>query len=142
MCGGQVLIALEEKVRHCTECQEHQRLPSKAPLHPWDWPEKQWARVLIDFAGPFLGRQFLLLVDAHPKWLEMFTVPSTSSQAAIDKLHEVFITHRLPEILVSDNGPTFNSDEFPSTNSQAAIEKLHVVFITHGLSITGNTGIR
>ena len=27
-------------VRSCTQCQEHQRLPSKAPMHPREWPER------------------------------------------------------------------------------------------------------
>ena len=103
---------LEKKVRHCQSCQEHQRLPSKAPLHPWEFPERPWSRLHIDFAGPFLNKQFLLIVDAHSKWLEVFIVPTTSSQAAINKLRPLFATHGLPELLVSDNGAAFTSDEF------------------------------
>ena len=103
---------LEKKVRHCQSCQEHQRLPSKAPLHPWEFPERPWSRLHIDFAGPFLNKQFLLVVDAHSKWIEVFIVPTTSSQAAINKLRPLFATHGLPELLVSDNGAAFTSDEF------------------------------
>ena len=40
-------------------------MPPKAPLHPWSWPERPWERVHADYAGPFLGHMFLLLVDAR-----------------------------------------------------------------------------
>lgn len=42
----------------------------------------------------------------------MYIVPPTSAAAAIEKLRTTFSTHGLPEVLVSDNGPTFTSTEF------------------------------
>ena len=52
-------------------CQEtRHKLPS-ATLHPWDWPQKPWQRVHTDYAGPFLGRMFLILVDANTKWVDI-----------------------------------------------------------------------
>ena len=39
-------------------------------------------------------------------------VSSTISTATIDKLRQVFATHRLPEVIVSDNGTAFTSKEF------------------------------
>ena len=45
--------------------------PSVAPLHSWEWPSTPWTRLHIDFAGPFKGHMFLVLVDAHSKWLEV-----------------------------------------------------------------------
>ena len=100
------------KVKQCFSCQEHQKTPPAAPLHPWDWPNRPWARVHVDHAGPFLGKTFLILVDAHSKWLEVIPVASTSSQATIQALHRVFATHGLPEMLVSDNGTAFTSEQF------------------------------
>ncbi len=38
--------------------------------HPWAWPVKTWQRLHIDFAGPFMGTLFLVIVDAHSKWPE------------------------------------------------------------------------
>ena len=37
---------------------------------------------------------------------------STSSSAAITVLRSLFATHGLPEIIESDNGPAFKSEEF------------------------------
>ena len=101
-------------VRNCMTCQQHQTSPSKAPLHSWEWPHRPWARVHIDHAGPFLGHLFLIVVDAHSKWIEAQIVPSTSSEATIKKLQEFFATHGYPEQIVSDNGTGFTSSEFQS----------------------------
>ena len=30
--------ALEERVKNCSTCQEHRKMPASAPLHPWEWP--------------------------------------------------------------------------------------------------------
>ncbi len=61
---------IEEMVQHCTDCQQSRPMPPSAPLHPWSWPTRPWARLHIDFAGPMEGRMFLVVVDAHSKWLE------------------------------------------------------------------------
>ena len=64
--------------------------------------------VSTDFAGPFLGRTFLIVVDAHSKWLEVTPVASTSQQV-VRVLGNVFSTHGLPDVIVSDNGTAFTS---------------------------------
>ena len=58
-----------------------------------------------------MGEMFLVLVDAHTKWLEV-VVSSPSSQQAITALRNIFSTHGLPEMLVSDNGSAFTGIEF------------------------------
>ena len=54
-------------VRHCLECQQQQPTPAVAPLHPWSWPTRPWARLHLDYAGPFQGKMILVLIDAHSK---------------------------------------------------------------------------
>eukprot|EP00731_Ephydatia_muelleri_P019570 Em0012g395a len=103
---------LESKVNECEACQANRKSPPKVPLHPWEWPSKPWSRLYIDHAGPFLGKIFLIVVDAYSKWLEVVPVVSTSSQQTIRELRHLFATHGLPEIVVSDNGTAFSSTEF------------------------------
>lgn len=95
---------IEEKVRQCTLCQEDRPLPGKQPLHPWEWPSTPWSRIHIDHLGPFMGTLFLLVIDAHSKWMEVCIVPSTSAECTISKLKQLFAIHGLPEQIVSDNG--------------------------------------
>ena len=116
---------IEAKVKEFSACQEHQKSPAAAPLHPWDWPNRPWARVHVDHAGPFLGKIFLVLVDAHSKWLEVTPVASTSSHATIQALRRIFATHGLPEMLVSDNGTAFTSDEFKQFLQMNGIQQVN-----------------
>ena len=99
-------------VQHCDSCQKHRLSPKEAPLHLWEWPSHPWSRVHIDHAGPFQGKLFLVLVDAHSKWIEVHIVPSTSAASTIAKLRDIFIMFGLPDQLVSDNGSSFTSVEF------------------------------
>ena len=100
---------LEGKVKECHPCQVNRKAPPNAPLHPWIWPNQPWSHLHIDHAGPFMVKLFLVVVDAHSKWLEVKIISSTSSQATI---HAIFAIHGLPDIIVSDNGTAFTSSEF------------------------------
>ena len=105
--------AIEEVGKSCEACQANQPNPPAAPLHPWVWPDAPWTRIHIDYAGPFLGKMFFVVVDAHSKWPEV-AIMSTSSTTlkTIDILRSLFARYGLPEQLVSDNGPQFTSNEF------------------------------
>ena len=99
-------------VRGCVKCQLTRIKPPQAPLQPWDWPKLPWQRIHIDFAGPFMNRMFLTVVDSHSKWLEVEVMSSVTSEATIEKLREMFARCGIPMQLVSDNGPQFTSREF------------------------------
>ena len=83
---------LETKVKNCLSCQENWHLPAEAPLHPWEYPTKPWSRLHLDFAGPFMGQTFLIIVDSYSKW--------------------IYATHGLPDVIVTDNGGSCTSSEF------------------------------
>jgi len=103
---------VELLVKGCVGCQKQQKAPSVVNLHPWEWPSSPWERVHIDFAGPFLGRMFLIMVDAHSKWPEVIEMKSTTAERTIDVLHTVFSRNGLPTQIVSDNGAQFSSELF------------------------------
>ena len=71
-----------------------------------------------------MGKTFLIVVDAHSKWLEAVSVPSTSSQATIQTLRTIFATHGLPETIVSDNVTGFTSSEFQQFLTQNGIKHI------------------
>ena len=104
--------AIENLAKSCIPCQEQKSNPPVAPLHPWIWPTTPWKRIHIDFAGPFLDKMFLIVVDAHSKWPEVIQMSSTTSSKTIDVLRTLFARYGLPEQVVSDNGPQFTSDGF------------------------------
>ncbi|UYV66983.1 K02A2.6-like [Cordylochernes scorpioides] len=81
-------------------------------ISEWTWPEKPWHRLHMDLAGPFMGRMFLVIVDAYTKWLEIFILKEITSRTIIYHLRQVFARFGLPELLVTDNGRQFVSKEF------------------------------
>lgn len=103
---------LETVARNCTACIQVQKEPKKVKTHFWEYPTQPWERIHIDFAGPFFGHTFLLIIDAHSKWPEVFVVNSTTSNATIKKLDQVFSSYGLPKVLVSDNAAVFTGFEF------------------------------
>ena len=103
---------IEETVKTCAPCQRARHLPPTAPLQPWEWPARPWARLHLDYAEPLLGQMFLILVDAHSKWMEVKVVKTATSSITIEHLRNIFATHGLPEMLVTDNATYFTSQEF------------------------------
>ncbi|XP_056118298.1 uncharacterized protein K02A2.6-like [Rhinichthys klamathensis goyatoka] len=103
---------IENKVQHCRECQENQKMPPPVSLQPWEWPNRPWSRLHLDFAGPFMGRMFLVMVDARTKWLEAHILKNITAGVTIDALRQVFSIHGLPDVVVTDNGPTFTGELF------------------------------
>ena len=100
---------LEDEVKQCTPCQESRNSPPVAPLIPWEWPQRPWMRVHADYAGRFVGHMFLVIVDAHSKWMEVHLTKLATSQVTIEKMRHMFATFGLPEQLVTNNGSSFTS---------------------------------
>ena len=103
---------IESCVYECDDCQRNPRNPARAPLHPWEQPEKPWKCLHIDFAGPFCGSMWLVLVDAQSKWPEVMQMKSTTASKTVEVLRSLFSRFGIPHQLVSDNGPQFVSDEY------------------------------
>jgi len=82
------------------------------PLRPWTWPATPWHCLHIDFAGPFLGKHFFIIVDAHSKWPEVIPMNVTSAEKTVDEFRKVFATHGLPCQIISDDGSQFTSHYF------------------------------
>ena len=103
---------LEIRVKSCNECLQNKHKPAEAPLHPWEFPGRPWSRLHIDYAGPVQGKMILVIVDSYSKWIEAHVVTTATATATINKLRLTFATHGLPDIIVSDNGANFTSEEF------------------------------
>ena len=103
---------LEELAKACSGCQHNQKMPTKVPLHPWEWATAPWQRIHIDYADPFHNSTFLVGVDVHSKWPEVVSVSSTTSSSTIEDLRNLFARCGIPEQIVGDNGAQFVSEEF------------------------------
>ncbi|GFO14921.1 transposon tf2-9 polyprotein [Plakobranchus ocellatus] len=113
---------IEKMAKSCSGCAMSQTDPLLTPLHPWRWPDKPWQRIHIDYAGPFLNFMFLVIVDAHTKWVEIIPTATSTSSATINILSTTFARYGIPEQVVSDNGPQFTSEDFRAFMSSNGIK--------------------
>ena len=101
-----------EMAKSCSVCQVHQHSPASAPVHPWECPETPWSQLHLDFTGLFLGHMYLITIDTHSKWLDVQVMSSITTAKTIEKLRMLFANHGLPNRIITDNGPSFTSEEF------------------------------
>ena len=105
--------AIEQESKRCTGFPLTLNNPKITPLHSWEWLARPWQRIYVDFAGPFLGTMFLVVVDAPSKWPEAIPMTTTNTTTIIEEPRKLFTAHGLPEQLVSD----YNSSQMNSEHS-------------------------
>ncbi|XP_055711433.1 uncharacterized protein K02A2.6-like [Phlebotomus papatasi] len=102
---------IEDTVRQCETCQVLRNDPPKAPLCDNKESKRPWHKLHVDFAGPFMDKNFLVVVDDMSKWLEVRVVRAQSSVEVIKVFRDLFATHGIPAEVCSDNGRAFVSEE-------------------------------
>ena len=75
---------IENLVKSCSVCQESRPSPPTAPLHPWQWSSQPWSRLHLDFAGPYMGHMFLVIIDTCSKWLDAYIMSTITSSKTIE----------------------------------------------------------
>lgn len=78
--------AIVNWVARCPSCQQSRPAPPAIPVWEWETPRAPWSRLHIDFAGPFMGQTFMVVVDAFSKWVELVLMASTITEAIIRAL--------------------------------------------------------
>ena len=92
---------IESMVKKCCQCQQDLPMP---PLRPWSWSTRPWSRLDIDTAGPMAGKMFLVVINAHSKWIEVAPLSVATAQTTIQTLRQLFARFGIHESIVSDNG--------------------------------------
>ena len=67
------------------------------------------------------GSYFLVIIDAHSKWVNIYKTPGTSTADAIKGLRHACSTFGLPISCITDNGPAFSSVEFKQFMNKCGI---------------------
>lgn len=64
----------------------------------------------LDFLGPINGKMFVVIIDAHSKWVHVRFMNNITSEGTIKILREYFSLWGIPAKLVTDNGPSLVSE--------------------------------
>lgn len=103
-------MQIENMVANCSTCAKDRPEP-KEPLISTSFPSRPWERLAADLFE-LEGKVYLIVVDYYSRWFEIRRLNDQSSARVISVLKELFSTHGIPDIIVSDNGPHFSSDAF------------------------------
>ncbi|CAB3223790.1 unnamed protein product [Arctia plantaginis] len=102
---------LRNLIDNCQTCLTFRKNNSKEELRPHEIPSEPWVKVGMDLFY-FNGINYLLIVDYHSKFIETIELVSTLSDSIIKHLKNTFSRLGIPQIVVSDCGPQFISNEF------------------------------
>ena len=101
---------LDNLVKQCHTC-AREFTPRRQPMIPTQLPGYPWQKVGTDLFH-FKGANYLLVVDYFSRYPETVKLTNTTSQNIIDALKNIFSRYGIPEIVMSDNGPQYSSQEF------------------------------
>ena len=100
-------------------------MPNAAPSHPWESTTKPWVSVHLDFAGPFLRKMYLIIVDSFTKWVEVHPMNDIKTVSTLKCLRKTFSVFNIPYTLVIDNRPSFASEELETFMKKDDIKHLN-----------------
>ena len=102
--------SIAEKIHKCTTCAK-ESVPNMEPLLTTPLPDYPWQMVGSDLFE-MSGEHYLLVVDYFSRFPEIAKLTSTTSAAVITSLKSIVVQHGIPEVIRSDNGPQYESQQF------------------------------
>ena len=102
---------INKYISSCNVCAKYQQANAKEPMQSHEIPSRPWQKVATDIFT-WNKRNFMVTVDYYSRFWEIDELNTTTSQAVIRKLSTHFARYGIPEILISDNGSQYTSQEF------------------------------
>ena len=72
---------------------------------------RPWESVGVDLFE-LHGKVYIGIVDYYSTWVEYRKLTSLTSEHTIEVLKEMFPTHGIPDLILTDNGPQFSAESF------------------------------
>ena len=126
-----ITAQLKDHLSRCGICNRYQPEQCKEPLKPHDVLNLPWEKVGADL---FLldGQSFLIAVDYYSGYFEVQDMSGTTST----RVMAWFSRHGIPVIIISDNGPPFNNEDFKRPSVRNGIFTTpHQALITHKVMV-------
>ena len=94
---------------------------SKEPLIQHDIGERPWGKINANLCE-LPGRPLLVVSDYYSNFVEAECVHSMNTSGVTKVLKPMFARYGVPDVLVSDNGPQFDSAEFKNFSKSWGFE--------------------
>ena len=102
---------ITEYISKCEICCAYPQDQAKEPLISHEIPTRPWEKIGCDMFE-FGGRDYLITVDYFSNYFEVDQLSNKTNQEVMGKLKQHLARHGLPDQLISDNGPPYNSRAF------------------------------
>lgn len=122
--------AIKKYIRDCDVCKavKNTNLNQRAPMGSYREAKHPWRVVSTDYIGPLprskLGNKWILsIVDSFSKFVIVKPMKDSTSPTTCKLIEEnLFLTHGVPEKLISDNGSQFESNIFAKLMQKYRVE--------------------
>ena len=71
-----------------------------------------------------MGHTYPVIVDACSEWPDAHIMSTISSEKTFKTLRSVFATHRIPQMIVTDYGSSFTSEELKTFTQKNCIKQV------------------
>lgn len=112
---------LREFISKCDVCLAHRPEQTKEPLEQHQFAARPWNKLGVDLCE-LDGRNLLVAGDYYSNFVEVERLSTTTSGSVIKPLKAMFTRYGVPDTVVSDNGPQYNSAEFARFANQLNFE--------------------
>ena len=102
---------IEQRVRKCESCIKFAPSKKKEAMLSHTVSTRPWQKIASDILR-FAGKDYIILVDYYSLWPEVFLLNRANTTSVIEAFKDSFARHGIPEVLVSDNGPQYASQQF------------------------------
>lgn len=102
---------IKDFVARCEICRSHDRQQAKEPMLLRELPTRPWQIIAADLFT-HAQKQYLVIADYYSDYFEIDHLTTVTSASVINRMRAQFARHGIPELLFSDNGPQFISEEF------------------------------
>jgi hypothetical protein len=71
-----------------------------------------WEKLRMDFIRPINGTTLFLNIYTFSNWIECFHIKKSRTQFSVNELlDKIFVERKIPDLVVTDNGPCFTSEK-------------------------------
>ena len=105
-----ITVQIKHMISMCNVCLQLRENRAE-PMISTPLPSRPWQCIGTDLFH-FQGQKYLLMVDYFSRYVEIALMSSTNAASIINQMSSVFARHGIPEEVVSDGGPPYESREF------------------------------
>ena len=115
---------ITDYLSRCEVCAAFAPKQRNEPLINHDMPKRPWQKVGIDLFE-LNSKDYVCVVDYYSDYFEVLPLPhKKDTRAVVTRLKSIFAGHGIPETIMSDNGPPFNSQDFATFMQEYEIEHI------------------